>query len=150
VPFNESWPAYRRQSQVRVLTGEKLEFAHEFLQFMQAGAVDAIHPDIAFTHGITGIRKIADLAEIFYVPVVTHNIGSIVQLLATAHFGAACRNFVMTENRIPQGQLYEALAVEPLRVENGELVVPNAPGLGIRLDHDFLRAHLDEGETYWE
>jgi L-alanine-DL-glutamate epimerase-like enolase superfamily enzyme len=149
-PFSESWPAYRRQSQVRVLTGEKLEFAHEFLQFMQAGAVDAIHPDIAFTHGITGMRKIADLAEMFYLPVVTHNIGSIVQLLATAHFGASCRNFVMTENRIPQGQLYEELAVEPLCVENGELVVPNAPGLGIRLDHDFLRAHLDDGETYWE
>lgn len=149
VPYSESWAAYRRQSSVRVLTGEKLEFAHEFLQFMQAGAVDAIHPDIAFTHGITGIRKIADLAEMFYLPVVTHNIGSIVQLLATAHFGASCRNFVMTENRIPQGGLYAELAVEPLCVENGELVLPNVPGLGIRLDHDFLRAHLDEGETYW-
>ncbi len=71
------------------MTGEKLEFAYEFLQFLQNGAVDVIHPDIAFTHGITGIRKIADLAEMFYIPVVTHCVGSYVQLLATAHFGAS-------------------------------------------------------------
>jgi L-alanine-DL-glutamate epimerase-like enolase superfamily enzyme len=150
VPYSESWTSYREQSKVRVLTGEKLEFAHEFLQFMQNRAVDAIHPDIAFTHGISGIRKIADLAEMFYIPVVTHNIGSIVQLLATAHFGASCRNFVMTENRIPQGELYEVLATEPLLVKNGELHLPNAPGLGITLNDDFLRRHLDDGEVYWE
>jgi L-alanine-DL-glutamate epimerase-like enolase superfamily enzyme len=149
VPYSESWKAYREQSKVRVMTGEKLEFAHEFLQFMQNRAVDAIHPDIAFTHGISGIRKIADLAEMFYIPVVTHNIGSIVQLLASAHFGASCRNFVMTENRIPQGQLYEELATEPLVVKDGELQLPNAPGLGITLNDDFLRHHLDEGEVYW-
>ena len=53
-----------------MLTGEKLEFAHEFLQFMQAGAVDAIHPDIAFTHGITGMRKIADLLYISHADYV--------------------------------------------------------------------------------
>ena len=150
VPYNESWRAYREQSKVRVLTGEKLEFAYEFLQFMHNKAVDAIHPDIAFTHGISGIRKIADLAEIYYTPVITHNIGSIVQLLATALFGASCRNFVMTENRIPSGLLYEELCTEPMVVKDGQLTVPNTPGLGITINDDYLRHHLDEGEVYWD
>jgi L-alanine-DL-glutamate epimerase-like enolase superfamily enzyme len=56
----------------------------------------------------------------------------------------------MTENRIPQGLLYEELCAEPLIVRGGELVVPNAPGLGITINDDFLRRNLDEGEMYWD
>jgi L-alanine-DL-glutamate epimerase-like enolase superfamily enzyme len=56
----------------------------------------------------------------------------------------------MTENRIPQGQLYEELCAEPMIVRDGQLQVPNAPGLGIRVDDDFLRANLAEGEEYWD
>lgn len=150
VPYSETWRALKEQSPVRVMTGEKLEFAHEFLQFMTNRAVDVIHPDIAFTHGITGIRKIADLAEMFYIPVVTHCVGSYVQLLATAHFGASCRNFVMTENRIPNGGLYEDMDENPMIVRDGHLVVPDRPGLGITLRPDVLRLNLWEGETYWD
>ena len=139
VPYSESWKQFKAQSAVRVMTGEKLEFAYEFLQFLQNGAVDVIHPDIAFTHGITGIRKIADLAEMFYIPVVTHCVGSYVQLLATAHFGASCRNFVMTENRIPQGLLYEEMDENPMIVRNGYLQVTDRPGLGITLNEKALR-----------
>lgn len=110
------------------MTGEKLERPDEFLQFLVNDAIHVIHPDIAFVGGITGMRKIADLAELFYVPVVTHNVGSL-QLLATAHFGASCRNFVMTENRIPQGGLFAEMNAEPMIVKDGKLRVPDTPGL---------------------
>lgn len=131
------------KSPVRVMTGEKLEHPAEFLQFMSNGAIDVIHPDLAFVGGITGGRKIADLAELFYIPVVTHNVGSFVQLAATAHYGASVRNFVMTENRIPQGLLYEELAAEPMVVKDGKLKVPNAPGLGIAVRPEVINPFLD-------
>jgi L-alanine-DL-glutamate epimerase-like enolase superfamily enzyme len=35
-------------------------------------------------------------------------------------------------------------------VKDGELQLPNAPGLGITLNDDFLRHHLDDGEVYWD
>ncbi len=91
VVYSESWKLLKQQSPVRVMTGEKLELPAEFLQFMLNGAVDVIHPDLAFVGGLTGGRKIADLAELFYIPVVTHNVGSYVQLIANAHFGASIR-----------------------------------------------------------
>ena len=143
VVYSDSWKALKQQSPVRVMTGEKLELPAEFLQFMMNGAIDVIHPDVAFVGGITGSRKIADLAELFYIPVVTHNVGSYVQLLATAHFGASARNFVMTENRIPQGELYAELGAEPMVVKDGKLKVPNTPGLGIEVRPDVINGFID-------
>jgi len=149
VVYSDSWRAFKQASPVRVMTGEKLELVAEFLQFLANDGVHVIHPDIAFVGGITGMRKIADLAELFYVPVVTHNVGALVQLLATAHFGASCRNFVMTENRIPQGGLYAEMSAGGIRVKDGKFTVPDTPGLGIVLVEEVLRANLWEGEVYW-
>jgi L-alanine-DL-glutamate epimerase-like enolase superfamily enzyme len=148
VMYSDSWKALRQSAAVRIMTGEKLEHPAEFLQFMANGAVDAIHPDLAFVGGLTGGRKIADLAELFYMPVVTHNIGSYVQLIANAHYGASVRNFVMSENRIPAGSLYEEMSEEGISVKNGMLKVPDGPGLGITLRPDFLNTVIENGK--WE
>jgi len=107
-----------------------------------------IHPDLAFVGGLTGGRKIADLAEYFHVPVVTHNVGSYVQLVANAHYGASVRNFVMSENRIPQGNLWEEMSEEGISVKDGKMKVPNGPGLGITIRPDFLNSIIENGS--WE
>ena len=147
VMYSDTWKAYRASSPVRVMTGEKLEHPAEFLQFMQNQAVDAIHPDLAFIGGFTGGRKIADLAEMFYIPIATHMAGSYVQLIATGHYGAMVRNFVMTESRIPgRGQwLYEEMAEEGITVKDGSLHVPNGPGLGITLRKDVMSEIVENG-----
>jgi L-alanine-DL-glutamate epimerase-like enolase superfamily enzyme len=149
VAYSESWVALKRNSPVRIKTGEKLELPKGFLPFLMNGAIDVIHPDIVFAGGITGMRRIAELAEMFYIPVVCHNIGSAIHNLATAHFGATARNFVMTETRIGTDDYIDAMCAEPLIVEGSRLKVPDAPGLGVTLVEDVLRANLLEGESYW-
>jgi galactonate dehydratase len=150
VVYSESWLALKRASPVRILTGEKLELPRGFLPFLANKAIDAIHPDLVFAGGLTGCRKIADLAELFYIPVVTHNIGTLVHNAATAHFGASVRNFVMTETRISQGVLIEEMGEERVTVIDGKLPVPTGPGLGITLIPEILRENLLEGEPYWD
>ena len=146
VMYSDTWKAYKQASTVRVMTGEKLEHPAEFLQFMHNGAVDAIHPDLAFIGGFTGGRKIADLAEMYYIPLAMHNAGSYVQLIATAHFGASVRNFAMSESRQPKTQqLYEEISEEGLIIKYGKLQVPNGPGLGITIVPDVLNRLLDNG-----
>jgi L-alanine-DL-glutamate epimerase-like enolase superfamily enzyme len=148
VLYSDTWKTFRDSSPVRVMTGEKLEHPAEFLQFMQNGAIDVIHPDLAFVGGLTGGRKIADLAELYFIPVVTHNVGSYVQIIANAHYGASVRNFVMSENRIPQGDVYEELGVEPMTVKDGQLKVPNCPGLGINATPEIMNRIIEYGR--WE
>jgi L-alanine-DL-glutamate epimerase-like enolase superfamily enzyme len=147
VMYSDTWKSFHDSSPVRVMTGEKLEHPAEFLQFMQNGAVDAIHPDLAFIGGFTGGRKIADLAELFYIPIATHMAGSYVQLMATGHYGAMVRNFVMTESRIPsRGQfLYEEMGEEGITVKDGRLPVPNGPGLGITLRPEVMNEIVENG-----
>lgn len=148
VMYSDSWRAFKQQSPVRVATGEKLEHPAEFLQFMANEGVHVIHPDLAFVGGLTGGRKIADLAELYYIPVVTHNVGSYVQLAATAHWGASVRNFLMTECRIPQGELYAEMAAESIVVKDGKLKVPGGPGLGLNLTPELMNEIIEIGK--WE
>jgi L-alanine-DL-glutamate epimerase-like enolase superfamily enzyme len=150
VMYSEAWKAYKLASPVRVMTGEKLELLSEFLPFLTNGAVDVLHPDLAYAGGFTGCRKVADLAELFYVPVVTHCVGSLVHLLASAHYGACVRNFVMSENRIPQGDLFEQMNEDGVTVKGGKLKLPDAPGLGIKLVPEVIRGNLQPGEPYWD
>jgi L-alanine-DL-glutamate epimerase-like enolase superfamily enzyme len=148
VIYSDSWKALRQSSPVRIMTGEKLEHPAEFLQFMANSAVDAIHPDLAFVGGLTGGRKIADLAELYYMPVITHNVGSYVQLIANAHYGVSVRNFVMSENRIPAGLLYEEMSEEGITVKDGLLKAPDGPGLGITIRPDVMNQIIENGP--WE
>jgi L-alanine-DL-glutamate epimerase-like enolase superfamily enzyme len=148
--YSDSWEALKQASPVRIITGEKLELLREFLPFLVNEAVDAIHPDLVFAGGLTGCRKIADLAEIFYLPVATHNVGSLVQSMATAHFGASTRNFVVSETRLSQNPLLEEMSEEGINVVDGKLAVPTGPGLGITLLPEVLQANRMEGEPYWD
>ncbi|MDZ4765383.1 MAG: mandelate racemase/muconate lactonizing enzyme family protein [Chloroflexota bacterium] len=150
VAYSESWVALKRNAAVRIKTGEKLELPKGFLPFLMNKAIDVIHPDIVFAGGITGMRRIAELADVFSIPVVMHNIGSAIHNVATAHFGATARNFVMTETRIGTDDYIEAMIEEPLIVGGSMLKVPDGAGLGITLVPDVLKANLLDGEPYWD
>jgi L-alanine-DL-glutamate epimerase-like enolase superfamily enzyme len=147
--YTEGWKALKQASKVRICTGEKLELPREYLPFLVNQAVDSIHPDLAFCGGISGGRKIAELAEMFYIPVVTHNVGSMVQNAASAHFGAMTRNFVMSETRLYCRPMLFEMVEEKVEVRGGKLPVPTGPGLGVTLVPDVLRANLMSGEPYW-
>jgi len=152
--YIDSWKQYKQASRVPLITGEKMELVREFRPFIVSGALDAIHPDLCFSGGITGCRQIAQLAELYYLPVALHNVGSIVQNLANAHFGASVRNFTMSETRmytyaasLPQ---LKEMNEEELRVVDGQLRVPTKPGLGLTLNAQALRRCLVDGEPYWD
>jgi L-alanine-DL-glutamate epimerase-like enolase superfamily enzyme len=151
VPYSDGWRALKQASPVRIATGEKLETPRDFLPFMRYGALDVIHPDLAYAGGITGCRKIADLAELFYIPVVTHCVGTLVHMAATAHFGASTRNFMMSETRLAHANhLVDQIGTQRVVVRDGRMKVPTDPGLGIILDPEALKANLAPGETYWD
>jgi len=150
IPYTDAWKVLKAASPVPILTGEKLESLREFLPFLINGAVDMIQPDIAFAGGLSGLWKIAELADLFHVPVTTHNVGTVVQHAATAHFAAAARNFVISETSLVAGSVLEDLIAEPLVVVDGKLRVPSGPGLGITVIEEAVRRHLAPGEPFWE
>jgi galactonate dehydratase len=147
----DSYRALRAASRVPICTGEKLEGFRDFMPFLSEGGVSVINPDLCWSGGISGGRKIAHLADHYYIPVTTHCCGSLVQHIACAHFGASVRNFTMSEARLCELPYIAAMGgMDGFDMKEGKLAVPTGPGLGIELVPEVLRAELKEGEPYWD
>ena len=125
------------KSPLPIATGERLHNLQEFEMLLKRGGCHYIRPSVGLAGGITGVRKIAALAEAHNVGVVPHNPFSPVLTAASLQIAAACPNFVIQE--LPNGEEEgpkRAIVREPLRCEGGFLTLPGGPGLGIELVDD--------------
>jgi L-alanine-DL-glutamate epimerase-like enolase superfamily enzyme len=151
VPENEGWRALRQATRIPLLVGEKVEMLRGFKPFLDQQIPDIIHPDLAFCGGITGARKIADYAYTMRTPLALHNVGSLVLCCASAHFGSAIFNFYRSESALGRTTRHveKMSAARPPEVKNGELKVPEGPGLGFEPDNVYLKTVLMPGEEFW-
>jgi galactonate dehydratase len=150
--FSEGWMELRRATNLPLLTGEKLELVRGFRPFLDNGAVDIIHPDLCFSGGITGTKKIADYAALSRTPVALHNVGSLVMTYANAQFASSIQNLFRVESALAHpGRYVEAMAASnPPQVSKGEMAVPKGVGLAVDLSPDFLKKNLSPGEPFWD
>lgn len=119
---------------VAIAVGEPLRTDYQFLPWLESGALDIAQPDVARS-GITGARRIADLADAFHKPVAYHlGVCLGIGMVATWHLAAATGNFLIQEHEPPMLELSNRFLDTPLRMEAGELVVPDGPGLGVDVD----------------
>ncbi|MEO6802094.1 MAG: mandelate racemase/muconate lactonizing enzyme family protein [Granulicella sp.] len=150
--FHQGWMDLRRSTTIRILTGEKLEMVRQFRPFLDSGAIDIAHPDLAFSGGITGVKKIADYAALSRTPVALHNVGSLVMTYANAQFACTIQNLFKVESALAHnGRFVEAMAASngPV-VKKGQMEIPAGVGLGLDLNQDYLHKYLLPGEPFWE
>ena len=119
---------------VPIATGERLHSIHEFEMLLQRGAVQYVRPDVCMAGGLTHAKKIAAIAEAHYVGVVPHNPLSPVSTAACLQLAACIPNFTIQE--YPLGELEppkSEIVKTPLQLQDGFLIIPDAPGIGIEL-----------------
>jgi len=122
---------------IPIATGERLHSIHEFKMLLSRGAVQYVRPDVCMAGGLTHCKKIAALAEAHYVGVVPHNPLSPVSTAACVQLAASIPNFALQE--YPRGEHEppkSEIVKDPLKVEDGYLIVPDRPGIGIELAED--------------
>jgi galactonate dehydratase len=131
-----------RRVSIPVATGERIHVRHEFRELFERQAADVIQPDITTVGGILEARKIAAWAESHYVQVAPHNVGGPISTAAALHLAACTPNFKIQEhfNDFAEAQVKLAAPGNP-EVVDGCFAVPGAPGLGVTLDEDVVRAH---------
>ncbi|MEX0804542.1 MAG: mandelate racemase/muconate lactonizing enzyme family protein [Candidatus Binatia bacterium] len=129
----------RAKGKVPIAVGENLHMCCAFENFVVREAVDFFQPDVARAGGITEIRRIAALAARHKVPISFHTWGDAVALAASIHLSAATRECIVMELDYTHNPLRAELLREPLEAENGFLIPPEKPGLGIELDADALQ-----------
>jgi L-alanine-DL-glutamate epimerase-like enolase superfamily enzyme len=148
--YAESWRRLVASSKVPICTGENLSRRSGFKDFIINQGCDILHPDLRNTGGFLETKRIADLAETFYLPMAAHNTGSVVCTLATANWASTIRDFVASETVVGKGGWMDEVVVhDGLIVQDGHIQPTDQPGLGLELNPDVVKAHLVPGETYW-
>jgi D-galactarolactone cycloisomerase len=135
----EGHATLREKGRTPIAVGENLHMSYAFENFIARCAVDFLQPDVARAGGITEIRKITSLAAKHNVPVSFHTWGDAVALAASVHLSAALKDCIVMELDYTYNPLREELLREPFKVENGYLIPPEKPGLGIELNQEALQ-----------
>jgi D-galactarolactone cycloisomerase len=132
-----------RQLDVAIAVGEPLRTRYQFLDWFRAGAIDICQPDL-MRNGISETYKIGLLAEAYNIPVALHT-GAVtaIGMAATWQTAAALPNFFIQEFQPKMFAAFNPWLEAPLRLEQGKIVVPTGPGLGITLNEERFREDVD-------
>ena len=131
----------QRELRTPIATGERLLSRHEFRELLEEGGCRIVQPDLMHAGGISEVRRIAALAETWYVPVAPHNPGGPICTMASVHLAAAIPNFFILEQMEPQRAFRDRVSLPPMVLEGGHFAVPQAPGWGIEPDLALLAEH---------
>ena len=129
------------ESQTPICTGELLETRFAFRELLESQAADIIMPDLARTGGVMELKRIAAAAETYRVPIAPHNMVGPVCTLASAHVCAATANFMVLEYQLGEVPWVDELLDEPIRLEDGHIILSDRPGLGARLNHETVKRY---------
>ncbi|MFC7132025.1 MULTISPECIES: mandelate racemase/muconate lactonizing enzyme family protein [Salinibaculum] len=132
-----------------IAAGENRYRVTEHRRLLEDGAVDIVAPDLPKVGGMRETRKIADVANQYYVPVAMHNVASPVGTMASAQVAAAIPNALAVEYHSYELGWWSDL-VEGEVIEDGYIQVPEEPGLGVTLDMDTVADHLVDGEELFD
>ncbi|MEE3131987.1 MAG: mandelate racemase/muconate lactonizing enzyme family protein [Pseudomonadota bacterium] len=125
---------------IPIATGERLVTKYEFAQVLKKQAAQILQLDVGQCGGITEAKKIASMAEAHYAMIAPHMYCGPVAAAAAIQIDTCSPNFLIQEAN--QGPLHKKIFKEPLVFENGFIVPPTGPGLGVEFDEDVLNAHL--------
>ena len=130
-----------RSTTIPIATGERLFTKWGFREVLEKQAAAVLQPDICHCGGILEAKKIAAMAECYYVAIAPHNPLGPISLAAGIQVDACIPNFLCQE----QVSLGEGYIKEPFKVVNGYIELPTKPGLGIELDEETLKSKINGG-----
>jgi L-alanine-DL-glutamate epimerase-like enolase superfamily enzyme len=153
-PFNLTWleeplhpdnlQGYARlsaQSPVRIAAGEEICDIKEFEQMMDVGGIDVAQVDVTRVGGLARSKRIGWDSYERHRLCVNHSYKTGINLAASLHFLAALPNTHYLEYCVEQGDLRRFLAKQTFPVIEGEVSVPEEPGLGIELDEEIVNKY---------
>jgi L-alanine-DL-glutamate epimerase-like enolase superfamily enzyme len=131
----------RAASAVPIAGGENGCSIYEFKALVDANAVDILQPDVTHAGGISEVKRIAEYAALYGKPIAPHVFRTGASLTAHLHLLAAIPNALICEYQQIANGLREDLLVEPIEMVDGNLIVPDLPGLGIHITDEIIEKY---------
>ena len=141
----------RHSTSTPIAAGENLYLRWGFRELLTRNAVDIIQPDLQKTGGLSEGRKIANLAQIYYLPVAPHCVVSPIGMMSTAHVCASIPNFLVCEwHWINFLDLWKNWVKDAEIIQKGYVTVTDKPGLGVEMNEEVARKAQIPGTTWFE
>jgi galactonate dehydratase len=134
-----------------IAAGENLYMRWGYRELLSKNAVDIIQPDFQKTGGLSEGRKIANLAQTYYLPVAPHCVVSPIGMMSTAQLCASIPNFLVCEwHWINFPDLWKNWVKEGEIIQKGYVTVTDKPGLGVEMNEEVARKAQIAGTTWFE
>ena len=129
----------RRATDIPIAAGESEQTRFAFREMLDARAVDVLQPDPAIAGGITETQRIAALAASHGLTVAPHLWGSAILFATGLHLCVSTPCATMVEFSRGHNPLLNELVEEEIAFEDGHVLAPSRPGLGLTLRRDFVK-----------
>ena len=146
----EAMQRVKNSTRTPICTGENFYTRHGFRELIHSQAADIVSPDIAKAGGLLESKRIAEMADMYYMPLAPHNICGPIGTYAMMHVCAAVPNFLALEFHHLDNQFWSDLIVEGPMIVDGHIEVPEKPGLGVTLNEDVVKQGMRESLGFFD
>ena len=147
----EALAEVRRNTRTPICAGENVYTRFDFKRLFELRAADFVMPDIPKCGGLAEGKRIANLAELDYVPFAPHNASSPIGTIAAAHVCAAVSNFTLLEWHaidMPHWADFVRYSGGEI-IQEGRIELTEAPGLGLELNEEVALEHREGGIPFF-
>jgi 2-dehydro-3-deoxyphosphogalactonate aldolase len=130
-----------RGTTIPVACGERLTTKWEFVRVLEEGAAAILQMNLGRVGGILEGKKIASMAEAYHVQIAPHLYCGPVVGAANIQLATCSPNFLIQESILDWQGFHSQILKKPILWQDGYIIPPTAPGLGVELDEDVARAH---------
>lgn len=143
----DSYARLAAATKAPLCVSERLFTRYGFREVIEKNAAQIIMPDMAWTGGLTETRKIAAMADTYYLPITTHDCIGPVALWSAAHLALHAPNTMIVESvRAFYLGWYNDAVTDQISIKDGMVTLSNKPGLGTKLRPEVLTrkdAHVE-------
>ena len=132
-----------------ICTGENLSWHQGYRELIEKQAARIIAPDIPKMGGLLEFKKVADHANLYYIPMAPHNVASPIGTVAGAHLCATISNFLVMEYHAHDVHWWDDLVDGEPTIVDGFITLNDRPGHGMTLNEDVAKAHLKKGSSFF-
>ncbi len=130
-----------RSTSIPIASGERLSTKYEFRELLEKQAAAILQMALGRVGGILEAKKIAGMAEAYYAQIAPHLYCGPIEAAANIQIDTCSPNFLMQESIETFGGFHAELLKKPIRWEDGYIIPPTEPGLGVELDEQVAESH---------
>lgn len=135
-----------RSTSIPIATGERLATKYEFARLLGKQAASILQMALGRVGGILEAKKIAGMAEAHYAQIAPHLYCGPIEGAANIQIGTCSPNFLIQEGIETWDGFHAEILKEPLKWEDGYIIPPTRPGLGVELDEKVAANHPYTGK----